>query len=338
MPKMRAMQIPRANAPFERVERDVPPPGPGEVRLKVEACGVCHSDSFTKEGVWPGLEFPRVPGHEVAGVVDAVGAGVARWKKGDRAGVGWHGGHCGTCDSCLRGDFVTCLVAPKVPGIHYDGGYADYLVAPAVVLAPIPDAISFTDAAPLLCAGVTTFNSLRNAGARAGDLVAVLGIGGLGHLAVQFASKMGFDTVAIARGQDKAALAKELGARRYVDSERQDPAAELTKLGGARVVLATVTNADAMTATIGGLGVGGRLVVLGAAPEPIRVEPFAIIGGRKSVAGWPSGSAIDSRDTLAFAAISGVRSRNELFPLERAGEAYDRMMSGKARFRAVITT
>ena len=338
MSKMRAVQIPRAKAPFEMVQREVPQPGPGEIRLRVEACGICHSDSFVKEGTWPGIAFPRVPGHEVAGVVDAVGPGVARWKEGDRAGIGWHGGHCGSCGSCLRGDFVTCQVAPKVTGIAFDGGYADFLVAPAVCFAPIPDTIAAADAAPLLCAGVTTFNALRNGGARPGDLVAVLGLGGLGHLGVQFASKMGFETVAIARGRDKAALAEELGARRYVDSQSQDPAAELTKLGGARVVLATVTNADAMTATIGGLAVGGRLVVLGAAAEPIRVEPFAIIGARRSVSGWPSGTAIDSRDTLAFAALSGVRSRNELYPLERASEAYDRMMSGKARFRVVLTT
>jgi D-arabinose 1-dehydrogenase-like Zn-dependent alcohol dehydrogenase len=335
---MRAAQVREAKGPYEVVERDVPEPGAGQVRIKVQASGVCHSDALTKEGLWPGLRFPRVPGHEVAGVIDAVGAAVSGWQIGDRVGVGWHGGHCGSCDSCRRGDFVTCSVAPQIPGISYDGGHADFMLAPTGALARIPEGLSAADAGPLMCAGVTTYNSLRNAGARAGDTVAILGIGGLGHLGVQFAAKMGFRTVAIARGKDKQALALELGAHHYIDSESQDPAAELTKLGGAKIVLATVTAGKAMTATLGGLGVGGKLIVLGAPHEPLEVSAFLLIGGRRSVAGWPSGTSADSQDTLAFAALTGIRSRNELLPLEKAAEGYDRMMSGKARFRVVLTT
>jgi alcohol dehydrogenase/propanol-preferring alcohol dehydrogenase len=278
-----------------------------------------------------------VPGHEVAGVIDAVGADVAAWRVGDRVGVGWHGGHCGHCDPCRRGSFVLCRTG-RIPGISYDGGHADHMLAPAAALAKIPDGLSAAEAAPLMCAGVTTFNSLRNSGARPGDLVAVLGIGGLGHLGVQFAARSGFRTVAIARGKDKEPLARQLGAEHYVDSEAQDPAQELTRLGGANVVLATVTSGRAMTAAMGGLAIDGRFVVLGAAHEPLEVSPFLLIGGRRSVAGWPSGSSIDSQDTMAFCARTGVRSMNELFPLERAGEAYDRMMSGGARFRVVLTT
>jgi D-arabinose 1-dehydrogenase-like Zn-dependent alcohol dehydrogenase len=337
MSKMRVVQVPRPNGPLELVEREIPDPGPGAVRIKVEACGVCHSDSFTKEGTFPGIEYPRVPGHEVAGVVDAVGNGVAGWEPGQRVAVGWHGGHCGHCDSCRRGDFVTCRVAPLVTGISFDGGYADYMVAPAGALALIPDELSAVEAGPLVCAGITTFNALRHSGARPGDVVAVLGIGGLGHLGVQFAAKMGFKTVAIARGSDKEPLARELGARHYVDSRAQDPAAELAKLGGAKVVLATVTSGEAMGAVLGGLGVGGKLLVVGAA-DPFEVSPMQLIGGRLSIAGWPSGSSIDSEDTLAFSVVAGVRSMNEVFPLERAAEAYERMMRGEARFRAVITT
>jgi D-arabinose 1-dehydrogenase-like Zn-dependent alcohol dehydrogenase len=255
MSKMRVVQVTRPNGSFEIVEREIPEPGAGKVRIKVEACGICHSDSMTKEGLWPGIQYPRVPGHEIAGVVDAVGPGVEGWSKGQRAGVGWYGGHCGYCDSCRRGDFVTCQVAPQVSGITYDGGYADYTIAPASALAAIPEGLSAVDAAPLMCAGITTFNSLRHSGARPGDLVAILGIGGLGHLGIQFAAKMGFKTVAIARGMDKETLAKKLGAWFYIDSKTQDPAAELLKLGGAKVVLATVTNGDAMSATLGGLSV-----------------------------------------------------------------------------------
>lgn len=338
MAKMRAVQVVRAKGPFEVIERDIPEPGPSEVRIKVKASGVCHSDSLTKEGLMPGIQYPRVPGHEVAGTVDALGSGVAGWSLGQRVGVGWHGGHCGYCDSCRRGDFVTCQNDAKIPGISYDGGYAEYMIAPAVALARIPDELSDIDAGPLMCAGVTTYNALRNSGARPADLVAVLGIGGLGHLGVQFAAKMGYRTVAIARGRDKEALARELGAHDYIDTQAQDPAEALARLGGAKVVLATVTSGQAMTAALGGLAVGGKLIVLGVAHEALEVPPFLLIGGRRSVVGWPSGSSIDSQDTLAFSAVTGVRPMTEVFPLARAGEAYERMMSGQARFRAVLTT
>lgn len=337
MSKMRLVQVTRPNGPLEIVEREIPEPGVGQVRIKVEACGICHSDSMTKEGLWPGIQYPRVPGHEIAGVVDAVGAAVAGWKEGQRVGVGWHGGHCGYCDSCRRGDFVTCQVAPQVPGIAYDGGYAEYMIAPVSALAGIPEGLSAVDAGPLMCAGITTFNSLRNSGARPGDLVAILGIGGLGHLGIQFAAKMGFRTVAIARGTDKEPLARKLGAWSYIDSKTQDPAAELLKLGGAKVVLATVTNGDAMNATLGGLGVNGKLIILGAAAEPLQVPGIPLLLGRRSILGWPSGSSIDSQDTLSFSLLTGVRAMSEVFPLERAAEAYEHMMSGKARFRAVLT-
>ena len=337
MAKMRVAQVTRANGPLEIVEREIPEPAQGSVRIKIEACGICHSDSVTKEGIWPGIRFPRVPGHEIAGVIDAVGAGVAGWKEGQRVGVGWHGGHCGDCDSCRRGDFVTCQVAPQGPGIAYDGGYAEYTIAPAGALALIPDGLSAVEAAPLMCAGVTTYNSLRNSGARAGDLVAILGIGGLGHLGVQFAAKMGFRTVAIARGMDKEPLARKLGASSYIDSRTQDPSAELQKLGGAQVVLATVTSGAAMSATLGGLGVNGKLIILGAAAEPLQVAGVPLLLGRRSIVGWPSGSSIDSQDTLAFSKLTGVRAMNEIFPLDRAAEGYEHMMSGKARFRAVLT-
>jgi D-arabinose 1-dehydrogenase-like Zn-dependent alcohol dehydrogenase len=337
MAKMRAAQVRAGQAPFEIVERDTPEPGPGQVRVKVQASGICHSDSLTKEGLWPGIQYPRVPGHEVAGVADAVGAGVADLKVGTRVGLGWHGGHCGQCASCRRGDFVTCRMG-QIPGITFDGGHADYVVAPAVALARIPEGLSATDAGPLMCAGITTFNSLRNAGARSGDLVAVLGIGGLGHLGVQFAARMGYETVAIARGRDKEPLARQLGAHHYIDSQAQDPAKELAALGGARVVLATVTSGSAMTAALGGLGIDGTFIVLGAAHESIEAPPFLLISGRRRIQGWPSGTSADSEDTLAFSARTGVRPMNEIFPLERAAEAYDRMMSGKARFRVVLTT
>ena len=335
---MRVVQVTRAKGPLELVERPIPEPGAGSVRLKVEACGICHSDSVTKEGIWPGIQYPRVPGHEIAGIVDAVGSGVAGWTTGQRAGVGWHGGHCGSCDSCRRGDFVTCQVAPQVPGVTYDGGYADYAVVPAAALALIPDGLSAVEAAPLMCAGITTFNSLRNSGARARDIVAVLGVGGLGHLGVQFAAKMGFKTVAIARGGDKASLARKLGAQHYIDSQATDAAAELVKLGGARVILATVTSSKAMAAVVGGLGVNGKLVIVGASSEPLEVPVLPLIFGRRSIVGWPSGTSIDSQDTLAFSVLTGVRPMTEVFPLERADEAYERMLSGKARFRAVLTT
>lgn len=336
MPKMRAAQISRANGPLEIVELDIPEPGPGQVRIKVQACGICHSDSLVKEGHWPGLQYPRVPGHEAVGIVDAIGAGVAAWKPGQRVGVGWHGGHCGYCNECRSGNFFACSVALQITGISFDGGYAEYMVAPAIAVAAVPEDLSPVEAAPLMCAGITTFNALRNSGARAGELVAVLGLGGLGHLGVQYAVKMGFKTVSIARGQDKAALAKQLGTHHYIDSQTQDPSAELQKLGGAKVILATVTAGDAMSAVQGGLGIDGTLVVVGAA-NSMQVSPLNLIMGRRSVKGWYSGTAKDSQDTLAFSLLSGVRSMNEAYPLEKAAEAYDRMMSGKARFRVVLT-
>ena len=335
MPKMRAAQIARPGGPFEIVEREIPQPGAAQVRNKVQACGVCHSDSLVKEGHWPGIQYPRVPGHEVVGTIDAVGAGVTQWKPGQRVGVGWHGGHCGYCDACRSGDFFACKVALQVTGISFDGGYAEYMVAPAVAVALVPDDLSPVEAAPLMCAGITTYNALRNSGARAGEVVAVLGLGGLGHLGVQYAVKMGFRTVGIARGKDKEPLARKLGAHHYLDSQSQDVAAELQKLGGAKVILATVTNGDAMSAVQGGLGVNGTLMVIGAA-QSMQVSPLALIMGCRSVKGWYSGTAVDSQDALAFSVLSGVRSMNEIYPLEKVAEAYERMESGKARFRAVL--
>src|SRR5881398_2456457 len=283
--KMRALQVPHAKGPFEIVEREIPEPEPGWVRIKVQACGICHSDSLVKDGTWPGIQYPRVPGHEIIGVIDAVGSGVAGWTTGQRVGVGWHGGHCGYCDNCRRGDFFACQVALLTTGISFDGGYADYMIAPAKALASVPEDLSSVDSAPLMCAGITTFNALRNSGARGGDVVAVLGLGGLGHLGTQYAAKMGFKTVAIARGTDKEPLARKLGAHHYIDSQAQDPAAELQKLGGAKVILATVTNGDAMAAVQGGLGINGTLVVIGAA-ESLQVSPLLLISGRRSVKGW----------------------------------------------------
>jgi D-arabinose 1-dehydrogenase-like Zn-dependent alcohol dehydrogenase len=332
---MRAVQVEKPGSPLELVERPVPEPGPGKVRIKVEACGICHSDSFVVEGTYPGIVYPRVPGHEIAGHIDAVGPGVTAWRVGQRVGVGWHGGHCGVCANCRRGDYVLCIVG-QVPGMAYDGGYADYMIAPIEALAAIPDDLAAVEAAPLLCAGITTFNSLRHSGARPGDLVAILGIGGLGHLGVQYAVKMGFKTIAIARGPDKAKLALELGAHRYIDSKAEDAAKILTELGGAKVILATVTNAKAMSALINGLGIDGKLLVVGASPEPIEVSPLQLIGKRRSVAGWPSGRAADSEDTMRFSVLEDIRPMIETFPLERAAEGYARMMSGDARFRVVL--
>lgn len=337
MAKMRAVQVARAGGPLELVEKEIPTPGPGQVRIRIEACGICHSDAMTVEGYWPGIAYPRVPGHEIAGVVDALGANVRGFAAGDRVGVGWFGGSCGYCDSCRRGDFISCLIEPKVSGISFDGGYAEYTVVPSEALAHIPDDMSAADAGPLMCAGVTTFNSLRNSGARAGDLVAVHGIGGLGHLGVQFAARMGFHTVAIARGKDKEPLAKKLGAHDYIDSTAGNAADALTKMGGATIILATVTSGTAMSEVIGGLGIDGKLIVLGASPEPISVAPLQLIPGRRSIAGWPSGRSIDSQDTMRFSALTGVRPMIETMPLERAADGYARMMSGKARFRVVLT-
>ncbi len=337
MPKMRAVQVSKPGGPFEMVEREIPQPGPRQVRVKVQACGLCHSDSLTKEGHWPGITYPRVPGHEVAGVIDAVGPDVPQWKVGQRVGIGWLGSYCGCCESCRRGSFVTCA-NQKITGITIDGGYQDYVLVPFEGLALIPNEISPVDAGPLMCAGITTFNSLRNSGARGGDTVAILGIGGLGHLGVQFAAKMGFRTIAIARGKDKEPLAKQLGAQHYIDSAATDPAAELQKLGGARIILATVTNAQAMAATMAGLSLDGRLIVLGADFTPMQLNTVSLIGKRSGLYGWPSGSSMDSEDTMKFSAMTGVRPMIETFPLEKAQEAYDRMMSNKARFRVVITT
>ena len=333
----RAVQVPRPGGPFEIVEREILQPGPRQVRVKVQACGLCHSDVLTKEGHWPGMKYPRVPGHEVAGVIDAIGSEVPRWKPGQRVGVGWLGSYCGHCESCRRGSFVTCA-NQLISGVTMDGGYQDYVVVPFEALALIPDELSPIEAGPLMCAGITTFNSLRNSGAGAGDTVAVLGIGGLGHLGVQFASRMGFRTVAIARGKDKEPLARQLGAHHYVDRQAGDVSEALQKIGGAKIVLATATSADAMAATIGGLSVDGRLIVLGADFKPMQLVIAGLIGRRTGIYGWPSGSSMDSEDTLRFSALTGVRPMTEVFPLENATEAYERMMSNKARFRVVITT
>ena len=335
MARMKVAQVGGPNETLRIVEREVPEPGPGRVRIKVEACGICHSDAFVVEGTFPGVRYPAVPGHEVAGRVDALGPGVAPWAVGQRVGVGWHGGHCGRCPPCRRGDFVAC-VNLQVPGVAYDGGYAEYMVAPAEALAAIPDDLAPTEAAPLLCAGITTYNALRHSGARGGDLVAVLGVGGLGHLGVQFAAKLGFDTVAVARGRDKEELALRLGARRYLDSRSVDVAKELQAMGGARVILATAPSSKAMSAAIDGLGVDGKLLIVGASAEPVEVSPLQLIGRRGSVAGWPSGTAAGSEDTMRFSAMAGVRPMVEVLPLERAAEGYARMMGGEARFRVVL--
>jgi D-arabinose 1-dehydrogenase-like Zn-dependent alcohol dehydrogenase len=333
---MKAAQIPKAGADFEIVDRDVPEPTAGQVRIKVRACGVCHSDQFTKEGTWPGIEYPRVPGHEVAGVIDEMGAGVTAWKKGQRVGVGWHGGQDNTCVACRRGDFRNCRNL-QIPGISYDGGYQQFMVAPVEALAAIPDSLSDVDAAPLLCAGITTYNALRHSGAMPGDLVAVQGIGGLGHLGIQFASKFGYRVAAIGRGEETAALARKLGASVYIDSSAANAAVELQDLGGARVILATAPNSKAMSELIDGLGPNGKLMVVGAAFEPIEVTPVQLITGVRALQGWAAGTPVDNEDTLRFAELSGVRPLIETYPLERAGEAYARMMSGKAEFRVVLT-
>ncbi len=336
MATMRVVQVSRPGGSLELVERPVPEPGAGTVRIRVEACGICHSDSLVKEGHMPGIAYPRVPGHEVAGVIDAIGPGVTHLKSGQQVGVGWHGGYCGHCEPCRRGELFACQTN-QVTGLTFDGGYAEYMLAPASAVAVFPGDLSPVDSAPLLCAGITTYNALRNSGARPGDLVAVHGLGGLGHLGVQYAAKMGFHTVAIARGQDKAPLAKQLGAAVYIDSQAQDAAAELQKLGGAKAILATVTSGEAMSAVQGGLAINGTMLLIGAA-ESMQVSPLLLLMGRRSIKGWYSGTAIDSQDTLAFSALTGVRSMNEIYPLDRAPEAYNRMMSGKARFRVVLTT
>ena len=333
---MKAAQIPKPGADFQIVDREIPQPGPGQVRIKVQACGVCHSDLFTKEGAWPGIQYPRVPGHEVAGIIDEVGAGVSEWKEGQRAGVGWHGGHDGTCLQCRRGDFGNCQNL-KIAGISYDGGYQQYMVAPVEALTAIPESLSDVDAAPLLCAGITTYNALRHSGAMPGDLVAVLGIGGLGHLGIQFANKFGYKVAAIGRGAENEALAKKLGASVYIDNKVTNAAEALQKLGGAQVILATAPSSKAMSEVIDGLGPNGKLMVVGATTDPIEVTPVQLITGSRTIQGWASGTPTDAEDTLRFAELTGVRPMIETYPLEKAAEAYARMMSGNAQFRVVLT-
>lgn len=332
---MQAAQVPEAGADFELVDLPIPEPGPAEVRIRVHACGICHSDAFVKDGTFPGIAYPRVPGHEVAGVVDKMGADVTAWSEGQRVGVGWHGGHCFTCAACRTGDFVNCANA-QVTGISYDGGYAEYLCAPQEAVAALPEALPFAKAAPLLCAGITTFNALRNAGGQPGDLVAVQGIGGLGHLAVQYAHKFGYEVAALSRGPDKQALAKDLGADHVIDTTAGDPAEALQALGGARVIMATAPNAEAISALTGGLGRNGTLLVVAAVNDTIEVSPLALIMGRRSVQGWPSGTADDSEDTLDFSALTGITPMIETFPLSDVGAAYERMITNKARFRVVL--
>jgi D-arabinose 1-dehydrogenase-like Zn-dependent alcohol dehydrogenase len=333
---MKVAQVSRPGADFQIVEREIPIPGAGQVRIKVQACGICHSDVLTKEGSWPGIQYPRVPGHEVAGFIDEVGAGVSAWKTGQRVGVGWHGGQDGTCRECRRGDFRNCRNL-KIPGISYDGGYQQYMVAPVEALVAIPDTLKDTEAAPLLCAGITTYNALRHSGALPGDLVAVQGIGGLGHLGIQFANKFGYKVAAIGRGSENAAFAKKLGASVYIDSKATNAAQALQELGGARVILATAPNSKAMSELIDGLGPNGKLIVIGAAFDPIEVTPIQLISGSRTIQGWAAGTPADSEDTLRFAELTGVRAMIETYPLEKASEAYARMMSGKAEFRVVLT-
>jgi D-arabinose 1-dehydrogenase-like Zn-dependent alcohol dehydrogenase len=336
MAKMKIAVVPKPGADFVIEEREIPAPGPGQVRIKVQACGVCASDHFVKEGLMPWIQYPRSPGHEVAGVIDEVGSGVTAWKKQQRVGVGWHGGHDFTCINCRRGDFINC-VNEKWAGVHYDGGYAEYMVAPWEAVAAMPDGLDPVEAAPLMCAGITTFNAMRHAGAIPGDLVAVLGVGGLGHLGIQFANKFGYKTVAISRGKDSEALAKKLGAHVYLDSSAVDAAAELKKLGGAKVILSTAPSGKAMSALVDGLGANGVLLVIGAGPDPIAVTAAQLIFGNKAVKGWASGTAPDSEDTLRFSEYTGVRPMIEKFPLEKVNEAFARMSSGKAQFRVVLT-
>jgi D-arabinose 1-dehydrogenase-like Zn-dependent alcohol dehydrogenase len=333
---MKVAHVPSPGADFQIVEREIPKPGPGHVRIKVQACGVCHSDVLTKEGAWPGIQYPRVPGHEVAGIIDAVGGDVSAWKQGQRVGVGWHGGQDNTCRECRRGDFRNCRNL-KIPGISYDGGYQEYMLAPIEALVAIPETLSDAEAAPLLCAGITTYNALRHSGALPGDLVAVQGIGGLGHLGIQFANKFGYEVAAIGRGSENAALAKKLGANIFIDSQAAKPAEELQKLGGARVILATAPNSKAMSELIDGLGPNGELMVIGATFDPIEVTPLQLINGSRTIQGWAAGTPADSEDTLHFAELTGVRPMIEKYPLAKVAEAYARMMSGNAQFRVVIT-
>jgi len=333
---MKAAQVSSPGADLQIVERAIPQPGAGQVRIKAQACGVCHSDVLTKDGLWPGIQYPRIPGHEVAGTIDEVGDGVSEWEKGQRVGVGWHGGQDNTCRECRRGDFRNCRNL-KIPGISYDGGYQEYMVAPVEALAAIPETLTAAEAAPLLCAGITTYNSLRHSGALPGDLVAVEGIGGLGHLGIQFAQKFGYKVAAIGRGSENAALAKKLGAHVYIDSQSTNAAAALQKLGGARVILATAPSSKAMSELVDGLGPNGKLMVIGATFDPIEVTPVQLITGSRTIQGWAAGTAADSEDTLSFAELTGVRPMIETYPLEKAAEAYARMLSGGAQFRVVLT-
>src|ERR1700726_1593674 len=333
---MKAVQIPKPGGDLEITEREIPKPGPAEMRIKVQACGICHSDAFTKDGSWPGIQYPRIPGHEVVGLVDELGDRVAEWKKGQRVGVGWHGGHDGTCRAGKRGVFRNCQNG-KVPGISYNGGYQQYMVAPVEAVVAIRESLNDAGAAPLLCAGITMFNSLRHSGAMPGDVGAVLGIGGLGHLGIQFASKFGYEVAAIGRGSENAALAKKLGASVYIDSKATNAAEALQNLGGAQVILATAPNSKAMSQLIDGLGPNGKFMVIGATFDPIEVTPIQLISGSRAIQGWAAGTPADSEDTLRFAELSGVRPMIETYPLERAAEAYARMMSGKAQFRVVLT-
>jgi len=333
---MKVVQISKPGGNFEVVERPIPEPQRGQVRIKVEACGICHSDALVKEGHWPGLQYPRVPGHEIAGRIDKAGPDVTQWRVGQRVGVGWHGGHCFVCDPCRRGDFINCKFE-KITAIDFDGGYAEYMIAGAEAVALMPDDLSSDEAAPLLCAGITVFNALRNSGARAGDLVAVQGIGGLGHLGIQYARQMGFHTIAIGRGGDKQALAKKLGAHQYVDTNAGDPVEALQKMGGAQIILATAPDSKAMSSVFNGLSARGTLIVVGAGFDPLAVTPIQLIQGSKTLRGWASGTARDSQDTLEFSAFSGVRPMIERYPLEKAADAYNQMISGKARFRVVLT-
>ncbi len=336
MAKMKVVQVPKPGADFELVEREIPQPGAGHVRIRVQACGICHSDVVTKDGLLPGISYPRVPGHEVVGVIDEIGAGVKDWKKGERVGVGWHGGQDGTCLACRRGDFINCANA-KVCGVSYDGGYQEFMVAPVEALAHIPESLDAAEAGPLMCAGITTFNALRHTGALPSDLVAVQGIGGLGHLGIQFANKFGYRVAAIGRGPDNAALAKKLGAHLYIDSAATDAAAELQKLGGAAVILATAPSGKSMSSLVGGLGANGTFLIVGAPLDPLEVPPLQLIFGRKRIQGWSAGIPTDSEDTLRFAEMTGVRPMIEKYPVAKAAEGYARMMSGKARFRVVLT-
>src|SRR6266853_3674125 len=336
MSKMKAVQVSKPGGNFELVERNIPEPTRNQVRIKVEACGICHSDALVKEGYWPGIQYPRVPGHEIAGRIDAVGADVTLWKPGQPVGVGWHGGHFFICDPCRRGEFILCQ-NEKITAISFDGGYAEYMIAPAEAVAAMPDDLPADEAAPLLCAGITVYNPLRNSGARAGDLVAIQGIGGLGHLGIQCARRMGFRTVAIGRGVDKEPLARKLGAHEYIDTSAGAPAEAIQKLGGARVILTTAPDAKSISALVDGLAPGGKLVIVGVAPEPLSISPLQIILARRSIQGWPSGTAKDSEDTLQFSALTGVRPMIERYPLAKAADAYEQMISGRARFRVVLT-